>query len=1155
MIEYAQLHCHTRYSIQDAMPSHKAYVDAIYDANQRSSKYKCLGFAGTDHGVIYGLAQQYAACNKPDHMERATKAIYGCEIYHCHDVNNNPNKDRFHLVLLARNQVGLTNLYQIVSHAGMHIVHGRQKDFPVTDLAYLEQHGEGIIALTACLGGMVPSYIAQGDMTSAEHYIRWMKGVFDEVCLEVQPHNLPEQLMVNSVLANLAPQYGLKLVMTSDSHYIQKTDIQYHNILKDMCHQRKFNTDNHMYTAEEMEQYCIANNLPLECISNTGIIANMCDVDPKPKDSRALLPVYPCPEGYTEETYLRKLAYEGLQDRIITNNVQDPRYYFRQMNYELEVICGQGFASYFLILWDWFKWCRQQGILLGPGRGSAAGSIVSYALDITKVDPVKNGFYFERFLSPQRTDLPDIDTDVPRNRRAEAIRYLKQKYGEANVSQIVTFGEYKLKNTIKAIMSALGCDFAESNEVTRDIPDMCDGNAVTYDLIEDVANNPDKDKYATMSDKEKQMLSRIYDKLKLLFQKYPLVYQGVRNVCGCLASTGIHAGGVIISCKPINEHCAIIDGGDTAVLPLVQAEMTDLDFFGLLKYDMLGLKTLDVIKETMRLAGIGYDWYDSEDYVDPDVYTMLRNGETTDVFQLSTFTPTSMLEDFHVVDIDGICAVNAGNRPGPLEKDKNTGKSMVDTLAERTKTGVIESFHPDIDPILSKTMGCVWYQEHCISIGQVMAGYNLGDADTRIRKVLGKKLKKKIPEIRNEFIYGKTSIYDEDHNVTGLGTEPSPYCEGSLARGYSLELSNKIFDIMEAFAKYSFNRSHSFCYGVLAYKTAWLSYHYPAEFAVANCTVNEDLEAITATLALAKKRHIHILPPDINHSDIGFSLDNGAIRYGLKAIKGVGSSVLNFIRDYKANDPVPFKDFDDYYNRIHDPNNPVVIQLLTAIRARTGKQSPNPMKKDVEIALILSGAFDFCEPNRYVLLQHYIGDIRREKVCKVMGKDMDIKDRATMSKLYKRKDKLAMEKFYMGSYISEHPLDPFPFADFESAQENEVIKTAGIVTTVVFKKTKTGKDFASIKIKTKDDIERTVNVFNESLFDHVLANVKKNSIVIVTGKVSKKFNNINASQVSPVAFRKQSIETEELDSQPQPTPPPVVPVIANPIGYGSIFGD
>ena len=1155
MIEYAQIHAHTKYSIQDAIPSHKDYVDAIYEHNQQSTKYKCIGFGATDHGNIYGMVKHYNACNKPDHMERAIKAIYGCEVYHCLEVDNNPNDDRYHLVLIATTQEGLTNLYEIVSHAGTHVIHGRQKDFPVTDLKFMSQHGKGIIALTACVAGIVPQCIINGDNKMAMHYIDVLDNIFDEVYLELQPHEFPEQLLVNYHLKSIASQTGFKLVMTSDSHYIQSGDSQYHNILKNMCHQKLFTTNNHLYTPEEMEEYCIKYGIPLDCISNTGEIARQCNVDPKPADHRGLLPVFPCPEGFNESTYLRKLSIEKLQEKIVKNKITSPKKYIKQLNYELEIICNAGFAGYFLILWDWFEWCRANDILCGPGRGSAAGSIVSYVLNITKVDPVKHGFFFERFLNAGRLEFPDIDTDIPRSRRADAIKYLLTKYGIRNVSQIITFGEYKLKNTIKSIMSFLNCPFQESNEITRDIPDIVDGHTVTYELIEDVTLNPDSDKYATMTKKEKDGLERIYNKLQQLFQKYPVVYAGIKNICGCISSTGIHAGGVIISNKPINSNAAIIDGGDTAVLPLIQFEMSDLDFFGFLKIDVLGLKTLDVIKEAMDLAGLGYDWYDSEDYSDAAVYDMLRAGETTDIFQMSTYTPTTMLADFDARTIDDICAVNAGNRPGPLEKDSVTGKSMVDLYIERKKTGAIESWHPDIDPILKDTMGCIWYQEHCIKIGQVMAGYDLGSADLRIRKPLGKKLKKKIPEIRNEFIYGKQSEYDEDHNVIGMKDEPSSYCVGSLARGYTQELSEKIFDLMEAFAKYAFNRSHAFCYAVVAYKTAYLSNYYPAEFAVANCTVNENQENITATLSLAKKRRISVLPPDINESGVGFTLDsNGSIRYGLKAIKGVGTSVVNFIDEYRKRDTVAFKDFDDYYNRIHDTNNAIVQSMLQELRIKTGKNTPNPMKKDVEIALILSGAFDYCESNRYKLLNHYLIDIKKEKQVKLCDDE-----KPTLLPLndveYKRKVKLALEKHYMGSYISEHPLDPFPYADFESAQENDVIKTTGIVTAVSVKTSRKNTEFLSIKFKTKDDIERSVNVFDADLSSSLKKDLKKNQIIVVKGKVSKRYNNINASSVKPVAFAKQSIDTETLDiddSANNSTTSSTIPV-STPVEFGNIF--
>ena len=589
MIEFAHLHCHTRYSVQDAIPTNKAYVDAIYEQNQSSTKYQCTGIATTDHGNIFGLVKHYNACNNPDHKERKTKAIYGCEVYHCIDLDNNPDNERYHLVLLAATQEGLTNLYQIVSHGGVNVAKGKSKAFPITDIDFMEQHGKGIIALTACVGGLIPSLILSGKDVEAYKYLDLFEDIFDEVYLEVQPHDFPEQLLVNDKLVSMSTITGHKLVMTSDSHYIKATDNQYHNILKNMAHQYVFTTNNHLYSGEEMEAYCLANSIPLEAISNSAEIAEICNVDPKPTDHNDLLPVFPCPPGHNESSYLRKLSAEGLKAKLEKNLIPDPIGYIKQMTYELEIICNAGFAGYFLILWDWIEWCRKNDILIGPGRGSAAGSIVSYVLNITKIDPIKNGFFFERFLNPGRLEFPDIDSDVPRSRRAEAIGYFLTKYGSQNVSQIITFGEYKLKNTIKAIMSFLNCPFQESNDITREIPDSIDGHDVTYELIEDVANNPDSAKYATMTDREKQTLSKTYDKLKVIFQKYPIVYAGVQNLCGCISNIGIHAGGVVISNKPINENAAVLQGGATAVLPLIQFEMNDLDFFGFLKVDILGL--------------------------------------------------------------------------------------------------------------------------------------------------------------------------------------------------------------------------------------------------------------------------------------------------------------------------------------------------------------------------------------------------------------------------------------------------------------------------------------------------------------------------------------------------------------------------------------
>ena len=1128
MKEFAYLHNHTKFSIQDAMPGVKDYVDAIYKYNMNSSEYKCVGLALTDHGNISVLPSQYNECLYPADENRKIHPIYGIEIYHCIDLNNNPNKDRFHMILLAKNQVGLTNLYQISSHAGLNAIKPHKKMFSLTDLNYLKDHGEGIICLTACVAGLVPQYIINGQLDKAEETINLFKDIFDEVYLEVQPLDFTEQLLVNSTLVQLANKLNLKLVMTCDTHYISKNDKKYHDILKNISHQKPFTTENYLRTPEEMEEYCNTYNIPLDCITNTAEIAEMCQVNPKPKDHNALLPKYPCPEGYDEASYLRKLCFEYFRNKVSVKKITEPSTYLKQLMYELDVICNAGFAGYFLILWDWFRWCRDNDILMGPGRGSAAGSIVSYLLDITKVDPIKNDFYFERFLSPERLEFPDIDSDVPRDRRSEAIDYLLSKYGKDNVSQIITFGEYKLKNTIKAVLSNYNCPIEQANKITKSLPDMVDGKAVTFDLVEDYHLNPEE--YASWDKNDISLLSRAWDTLEETFNQYPQVYDALKHICGCYNNTGIHAGGVVICSKPISENGQIMIGSETAVLPVLQFKMTDLDFFGFLKIDVLGLKTLDIIKLTMDLVNLDYDWYDSEDFNDPDVYEMLRNGETCDVFQMARFSPTKMIKDFNVSDIDGLCAVNAGNRPGPLEKDKETNKSMVDLYAEHVKLNTPEDWgNEDVNRVLRKTYGCIWYQENCMELGRLMAGYSMGGADSRIRKVLGKKKVKMIPEIRNEFIYGKKSIFDENHNVIGMSEESSEYCSGALAKGYSQELAEKVFGAMESFAKYSFNKSHSFCYAVLAYKTAWLSYHYPVEFAIANCTINGDEDDIISTLACARKRKIRILPPDINKSETNFSNDNGAIRYGLKAIKGVGSRVIDFLNDFKYLSMNKFKDFDDFYNIMHDTNNKIISGLLANIRTSTGKATPNPLKKDVEIALILSGCFDFCESNRYKLLNHYMIDLRKEKPgSKVKLLDKEVKLPLDESK-YDIKSKLELEMFYMGAYISEHPLDKFPYIDLDSATEGEQVKIAGIVTKVEKKETRTNKDYLTIKFKSKDDIERRANIFNEDKVPSLIQDLKKNQIIVVTGKYSSVYKNINAYDVKIQSDKKQILNQENLD--------------------------
>lgn len=410
-----------------------------------------------------------------------------------------------------------------------------------------------------------------------------------------------------------------------------------------------------------------------------------------------------------------------------------------------------------------------------------------------------------------------------------------------------------------------------------------------------------------------------------------------------------------------------------------------------------------------------------------------------------------------------------------------------------------------------------------------MAGYTMGNADTRIRRTLGKKKIKLIPEIHNEFVYGKKSLYDENHNVIGISEENSDYCEGAINRGYSKETVEKIFDTMAAFAKYSFNKSHSFCYAVIAYKTAWLSCHYPVEFAIANCTVAETMEDVTATLSNARKRHIRILPPDINNSEIDFINDNGAIRFGLKAIKGLGESCMDFLSSYKKLSGYRFAGLDDFVSKITDSKDNIISSLLSNMRTSTGKNSPNPIKKNVIVALILSGCFDFENKNRYTLVNHYLMDIHGDKPgdkIKIAGKEYKL---PLNDKKYGTKQILALEMAYLGTYISEHPLDKFPYVDFDNVSEGELIKIGGIITKIEKSETKWGKMYLTITFKAKDDIERRARIFDEAKCKSLLPDLKTNQIVVITGSYSVKFNSITVNDLKIQIDKKQLLEQHAPD--------------------------
>lgn len=831
-MRYASLHNHSVYSIKDAIAKPIDYVKFIHEYNEKNKDHEIVTFAISEHGNLFSMVEYHLACTTPlknDKNNKTLKPIYANEIYHIDDLDNEDLskltwEDYNHLVLIAKTQEGLNNLIKITTHSGLNQTRKgtNKKDFQITDEKFLRSHGKGIIALSACVGGKLSKIIQTGDINKAKKWATEMSNIFDEFYLEIQPHEIPKQLLTNSGLLQIHKDLGLPLVITSDSHYILQSDKKYHTILKeiDFSYASKgtnfnyaFDTENHFWTPEELIKWCNENDIPLEAIENTVKIAESCNVNIKPKDTRGLMPDFTCPNGYDEQTYLNKLAVEGLKNKFINNkDIIDIREYIVRLNYELDIINQMKFSGYFLILWDWFKWCKENQITLGPGRGSAAGSLVAYTLNITKVDPIKNGLIMERFLNPERLEFPDIDSDVSKLDRAKAIEYLKDKYGIDYVCQIVTFGKYNLKNTIRAVLSAKrGFTSDYQSSITKAIPNTIGEDAVSYELIDDIVQNSDD--YLTsdkITDREYTAVLNAYNVLQEVFVDNPEVKDAIMHLKGAVSSIGIHAGGVVISSKKIGDYIPLMKGSKTAVLPVCQANMDGIHFFNGLKIDVLGLKNLSQIRLCMNLANIPESWYDDEDTDDHKIYEFLRNGYTANVFQMAKFTPTKMIKDFKVKDLESLTAVNAGNRPGPLAKGEN-GKSMVDGYVDSVNSGIIEKIDSRIDYILAPTNGMLWYQEQCLELGRVMAGYSLGGADKRIRGVLAKKKIKQIPEIENEFIYGKKSIYNDKDEIIGVSDENSDYCIGAINNGFSEEIARKIFNVMREFSKYAFNKSHKYC--------------------------------------------------------------------------------------------------------------------------------------------------------------------------------------------------------------------------------------------------------------------------------------------------------------------------------------------------------
>ncbi len=1143
-MRYALLHNHTRFSIKDSLAHPEEYVKAINDYNNSNKDHEIVAFALTDNSNMYGLVDYHKACTNPIEGSeyKKLKPIYGNEIYHIDsyiDMSKLKYDQIYHLVLLAANEEGLENLYAITTEAGIHKIKPASCEMPAAEESYLEEHGKGIIALSGGIHSKIGRLIINDEYEKAKDLALYFYNIFDEFYLEILPYDeCEETMLINKALLKIHEETKLPLVITCDTHYIQKEEKEYQDTLKFINNMEVSKVNSYMKTPEEIIKWCRENNIPLEAVKNTAKIADKCNVDITPKDIRGLMPTFECPKGYDPDSYLKKRIFLGFKKRFLLRKSETIHIekYIKRLNYEYTIIRSMGYSSYFLILWDWCMYCKNNDILLGPGRGSCTGSLIAYCLDITNIDPIKNDLIFERFLNIERIDEPDIDTDVASLDRREAIEYFENKYGREYVCQIAAFNQYKIKSALKALLSRNAkYSLKFQNDIIKSIPDLLGGESVTYDLLEDIKNNPYR--HNKLSQKEIKQAEAVYDKLQKLFKEDLKLEKTLKKICKGISSVSIHAGGVVISSKKLKKNMPLMAGGDSAVLLVSQLNMEAIHYFHGLKIDVLGLKALSIIKEAMKAIDLEEDWYESDNTNDKKVFDFLKEGNTKNIFQMSKYMATQMIKDFKVTDLNGLSIVNACNRPGPLTKDSQ-GKSMVDKYKDKVSGVNTEKQNEKIESIGKDTKGVLIYQEQLMTLGQLVAGYSLGNADLRIRKTIAKKDTRKIAEIRNEFVYGKESLFDKNGNVYGISKKPSKYCIGAVKLGFSEEEALEIFKNIEASAAYCFNKSHSYAYAFLAYKTAWLSLYYPAEYAAACMNfyaMDGKTEEVIETLDEVKRRNIKILPPDINESKDNFNvniMDNGnkSIRFGLLGIKEVGKSILDSVEALIKIDG-PFTSFDNFLKRtLDDVNNSTLRKELSKNYAsvtrkydRNGRiviNIRNPFSKKNVTALIKAGAFDELEPNRYKLFNDFL---------KLRNKKKEIETELLEEKSYNEEKKLQWELESLGYYASGVSEDQelSVYEDLSKGENNHKVNIVGIVKSLRknSRLTKNNEIYYKMKMELKNGATFYVNIWEElykkhnDTFKYINSKYKTSKVVIkLAGWVYKNssFTNLNVDFIELV---------------------------------------
>ena len=1027
-MNFTHLHVHTEYSLLDGSNKIKEYVARVKKLGMDSA-------AITDHGVMYGVIDFYKEAKA-----QGIKPILGCEVYVApgsrFDKEAGNNEDRYyHLVLLAENNEGYQNLMKIVSIGFIDGFYYK----PRVDIETLETYHEGIIALSACLAGEIPRYIMRGMYEEACKSALRYQNIFgkNNFFLELQDHGMPEQKQVNQSLLRMSREMGIELVATNDVHYTYAEDVKPHDILlclqtgKRLSDEDRMRYEGGQYFVKSPEEMATLFPYAPEALENTYKIAQRCNVEIEFGVTK--LPKYDVPEGYTSWEYLNKLCWDGFAERYPedTGKLRD------QLTYELSIIQKMGYVDYFLIVWDFIKYSRDHGIAVGPGRGSAAGSLVSYTLGITNIDPAKYQLLFERFLNPERVSMPDIDVDFCFERRQEVIDYVVRKYGKDRVAQIVTFGTLAARGVLRDVGRVMDMPYAFVDSIAKMVPQELN---ITLDRA--LKTNPE--------------LKTLYDTNE---QVKELVDMSMR-LEGLPRHTSMHAAGVVISQKAVDEYVPLSRAQDGSLT--TQFTMTTLEELGLLKMDFLGLRTLTVIQNAVRMAEQGHGCkidVDHIDYNDKAVLDSLGTGKTDGVFQLESTGMKNFMKELKPQSLEDIIAGISLYRPGPMDfiPQYIRGKNHPETITYDC---------PQLESILEPTYGCIVYQEQVMQIVQKLAGYTLGRADL-VRRAMSKKKAAVMQQERQNFVYGNEA-------------EGVPGC---ISRGIPENVANKIYDDMIDFAKYAFNKSHAAAYAVVAYQTAWLKYYYPVEFMAALMTsVIDNSTKVSEYILTCRQMSIGILAPDVNESESAFSVSGGAIRYGLNAIKSIGRPVIeSIIAERKAGGP--YVDLSDFIHRL------------------PGKD----VNKRVVENLIKSGAFDSFPANRRQMMLIYgqIMDEAAQKKKTELAGPMSLFDFAAEEDKeafkvkipvvaeYSKGDLLAFEKEVLGFYISGHPLEEYEeqwkrgishvTTDFLPPEEGELPKVhdgeratvGGMITTKTMKATKTNKMMAFITI---EDLVGTVEV-------------------------------------------------------------------------------